>query len=631
MIIPKIIFGIDGKEISHFTKISLKQSINNHHEFSISKPYSILEQPMAHTMQNAQKCLGKVVHIRLSPSNSFLGIVTNVSYEKELGDVGSLIVISGYSKTILLESGKKLHSWENQNLRDIILDIIQTAAGDDLQHKIDPEFTLRTEYQTQYLESDFRYLQRLAKQYNEWLFYNGEKLFFGKPKIETTPIKLVYNKDLYTLKILVQAKPNQYSGYTYNESVDRLYQAQTNDDIAQGLPTLGKEAFEASQKLYRTPSYEFGQFSTGADAYFESILRNKQESTAADGNYITATSKNAQLRIGAVITITSEQVKDKLDVYKQGLDSTKTHYKTSEIGTYIITEINHTALDAGEYENSFKALPAGIKKLPEPDVPMPEAQQQRAVVVANNDPKGNGRIRVQLLWQKKRQARTPWLYVLTPDAGSSNNVNKNRGWVTIPEVGDHVMVGFRYNDPNRPYVTGSLFHGKIGDGGGEENNIKSFSSKSGNKLELNDKEGSMYLTDHGTANMKFDGSGNTTTNANNTNTINVGSTNTINVGAKKDTPAQSVFEMDEEGNIAMTGTKKLTITIGNSSFTMHKDGTIAVNGKDITVNGGSTISLNATPKEGGTGSIDISSTGGDITMSNDQNINIKGGIEVKLT
>lgn len=631
MIIPKIIFGIDGKEISHFTKIILKQSINNHHTFSISIPHSIIERPMSYTMENAQNCLGKVVHIQLSSSNNFLGIITNVSYEKELGDMGSQVIISGYSKTILLESGKKLHSWEDQNLKDIIINIIQTAAGDDLQHKINPEFTAKTAYQTQYLESDFTYMKRLAKQYNEWLFYDGEKLFFGKPETVADPIKLVYNRDLYTLKIAVQAKPNQYSGYTYNESIDQLYLAQTNDAIVEGLPKLGKEAFEASQKLYKTPSYEYGQFSTGDDMYFESILKHKQESTAADGNYITATSKNTKLRIGSIINITSEQVKDKLDAYKQGLDITKIHYNTNEIGTYIITEINHKALDTGDYDNSFKALPARIKKLPEPDVPMPEAQQQRAIVVANDDPKGNGRVRVQLLWQKKLHARTPWLYVLTPDAGSSNAVNKNRGWVTIPEVGDHVMIGFRYNDPNRPYVVGSLFHGKIGDGGGKGNNVKSFSSKSGNKLELNDKQGSVYITDQGSANMKFDGSGNVTTNSNSTNTVNAGSTNTINVGAKKDVPAQSVFEMDDEGNISLTGTKKLTITIGNSSFTMQEDGTIAVNGKDITVNGGNNISLNATPKEGGAGSIDISSTGGDITMSNDQNINIKGGIEVKLT
>lgn len=631
MIMPKIIFGIDGNQISHFSKIDLKQTINDHHEFSISIPHSVIERPQAYTMESAQETLGKVVHIKLSDNNNFLGIITNVHYQQELGHVGSQIIVSGYSKTILLESGKKLHSWENSTLKDLVLEVIQTAAGAELQNEINPEFTSRIEYQTQYLESDFRYIQRLAKQYNEWLFYDGEKLFLGKPQITTTPIKLAYNKDLYSLNISVQAKPNQYSGYTYNESIDQLYLAQTNEEIVEGLPKLGRDAFEASRKMYRTSSYEHGEFSTGDDIYFESILKKKQESTAADANYINATSKNPKLTIGTVINITSEQIKDKLDVYKQGLDLNQVHYESNDIGTYIITEITHEALDSGKYENNFKALPAKIKKLPEPNVSMPEANEQRAVVVANDDPKGSGRVRVQLLWQNKLNARTPWLYVLTPDAGSSEVVNKNRGWVTIPEVGDHVMIGFRYNDPNRPYVMGSLFHGKIGDGGGNGNNMKSFSSKSGNKLELNDKQGSVYITDQGSANMKFDGAGNVTTNSNNTNTINAGSTNTINVGATKEKPAQSVFEMDDEGNISIIGTKKLTITIGNSSFAMQEDGTISVNGKDVTVNGVDNISLNATPKEGGSGSIDISSTGGDITMSNDQNINIKGGIEVKLT
>ena len=112
MVIPKIIFGIDGKEISHFTKIDLKQTINAHHEFSISIPHSVIERPRAYTMESAQECLGKVLHIRLSGNNNFLGIITNVRYQQELGHVGSQIVISGYSKTILLDYGQKLHSWE---------------------------------------------------------------------------------------------------------------------------------------------------------------------------------------------------------------------------------------------------------------------------------------------------------------------------------------------------------------------------------------------------------------------------------------------------------------------------------------------------------------------------------------
>ena len=53
--------------------------------------------------------------------------------------------------------------------------------------------------------------------------------------------------------------------------------------------------------------------------------------------------------------------------------------------------------------------------------------------------------------------KTSWIRVLTPDAGSSGKVSSNRGFVFIPEKGDQVMIGFHYNDPNRPYVQGSLF------------------------------------------------------------------------------------------------------------------------------------------------------------------------------
>ena len=63
---------------------------------------------------------------------------------------------------------------------------------------------------------------------------------------------------------------------------------------------------------------------------------------------------------------------------------------------------------------------------------------------------------------------------------------KNRGLVTIPEVGDQVMVDFELNNPERPFITGSVHHGKVGGGGGDGNNIKSLTSKSGHTVQLND-------------------------------------------------------------------------------------------------------------------------------------------------
>ena len=39
---------------------------------------------------------------------------------------------------------------------------------------------------------------------------------------------------------------------------------------------------------------------------------------------------------------------------------------------------------------------------------------------------------------------------ISPDGGSSDQVKSNRGFVFIPEVGDHVLVGFRHGAPTDP-------------------------------------------------------------------------------------------------------------------------------------------------------------------------------------
>ena len=487
MIKEKIIFGIDRKEISHFTSIELHQTINDHHQFTIKVPHTVIEKPRAYTFENAQNWLGKTVHIALENKNNFLGIIDDVAFEFISDHVGSQIILTGYSKTILLESGSKMHSWEDTTLQDMVREVIKSGADKQLQNDIQPEFTNKINYQTQYNETDFQYIQRLAKQYNEWLYYDGEKLFFGKPKNikEKDRIALTFGQDLYTFKLGVKAKQTQFGAYTYNEESNKLYKAKTQHKV-EGLPRLGDQAFDASEKLYNTASLEYGRIPTGDEGFLETILKKRQEAAMADANYITATSGNNKLKIGSIITINAQEEIEVNTAHRLGLETTKTNFQTQEVGTYIITEITHKATDIGEYENSFKALPAFIKTLPEPQVAFPQAQNQQAIVLDNADPKGQGRIRVKMLWQQTKNLRTQWIRVMTPDAGTSGEVSTNRGFVFIPEIGDHVMLGFRYNDPNRPYSLGSLFNGQTGKGGGNKNYKKTIFTQSGHRIILDD-------------------------------------------------------------------------------------------------------------------------------------------------
>ena len=83
---------------------------------------------------------------------------------------------------------------------------------------------------------------------------------------------------------------------------------------------------------------------------------------------------------------------------------------------------------------------------------------------------------------------------MTPDAGTSGEVSTNRGMVFIPEVGDHVMLGFRYNDPNRPFVLGSLFNGTTGAGGQSQNHLKSIFTRGGSTITFNELETSILVS-----------------------------------------------------------------------------------------------------------------------------------------
>ncbi|HEU4495898.1 MAG TPA: phage baseplate assembly protein V, partial [Flavobacterium sp.] len=159
----------------------------------------------------------------------------------------------------------------------------------------------------------------------------------------------------------------------------------------------------------------------------------------------------------------------------------------------------------------------------------PRAEPQFATVTSNDDPMG--RVQVRFDWQGGGDS-TEWIRVLTPDAGSSGKVSKNRGFVFIPEVGDQVMAGFVHGHPDRPYVMGGLFHGKIGAGGYQQNHLKTITTRSGCIIQIDDteNEGSITIKDPSGNTWYMDGAGNINVNAPKNFTVNAGENVTITAG-----------------------------------------------------------------------------------------------------
>lgn len=471
----KVTLEIAGIPMPSFVQLMLKQSINEHHYFEITLDIQAIEAYGVEIPEASKDWVGKKVIMDFG-GTIFVGVATMVGLHRSGGTHGN-IKVTGYSSTFLLESDHTCASWCNKSLSDIVKEITDKAG---VQALVNPETKSKLEYECQYEETNFRFIQRLARQYQEWLYYDGQNLVFGKPQAGLTT-KLTYGEELSVLDVCSQTLARPIKGSSYHSVNDQTYNGQSPDTAA-GQNTLGQAAFDSSLALFTAPAVQRAEPRITNKGELDAYFQRRQQSDSAASSFITGESDCRILTVGSII-----------DVHTAIHTGIGIHVKNS-IGTYIITEITHVAGMGDSYQNYFTALPSSIPTLPCPDVPLPVAHTQQAVVVSNEDPKKLGRVQVKMNWQTGPM-QTSWIRVLTPDAGTSDKVATNRGFVFIPEKGDQVMVAFRYDDPNRPFVLGSLFHGKSGTGGGSSNKTKSLTTRSGCTITLDDEKGSVTIAD----------------------------------------------------------------------------------------------------------------------------------------
>lgn len=471
----KVTLEIAGIPMPSFVQLMLKQSINEHHYFEITLDIQAIEAYGVEIPEASKDWVGKKVIMDFG-GTVFVGVATMVGLHRSGGTHGN-IKVTGYSSTFLLESDHTCASWCNKSLSDIVKELTDKAG---VQALVNPETKSKLEYECQYEETNFRFIQRLARQYQEWLYYDGQNLVFGKPQAGSTT-KLTYGEELSVLDVCSQTLARPIKGSSYHSVNDQTYNGQSPDTAA-GQNTLGQAAFESSLALFTAPAVQRAEPRITNKGELDAYFQRRQQSDSAASSFITGESDCRILTVSSII-----------DVHTAIHTGIGIHVKNS-IGTYIITEITHVAGMGDSYQNYFTALPSSIPTLPCPDVPLPVAHTQQAVVVSNEDPKKLGRVQVKMNWQTGPM-QTSWIRVLTPDAGTSDKVATNRGFVFIPEKGDQVMVAFRYDDPNRPFVLGSLFHGKSGTGGGSSNKTKSLTTRSGCTITLDDEKGSVTIAD----------------------------------------------------------------------------------------------------------------------------------------
>ena len=490
-----ITISVGKKSLSSFISLQIEQNIGKHHRFQLAVELETGSNRYVHNINSSKKWLGESIVVKAANTPIFVGVVTNVQLHREGSDFGCIIV-SGYSATYRMETAHSCFSWNDRTIGDVVKKLCEQAK---VQLELNPAFKETKDFICQYEESDFDFIRRLAHQYQEWMYFDGTKLIFGKPRKLADPIRLEYGTTLSSLDIGLQTLARSEQVFSYHSGADREMQRMT-PDLAYGHDKLAGEAFRASLGMFSKPARQHALPRISNETELVNYMGRKQAAETAETHYITAESQVPTLRVGSVVSLYSSFLERVGNLSEESL------------GDFIIIEITHEVSQGSYYKNRFKAIPATIKALPSPKVRMPLAETQMATVLSNADPEGKGRVRVRMNWQTEGM-QTGWVRVMTPDGGSSSDVKSNRGFVFIPEVGDQVLLGFRHGDPARPYVMGSLFNGTTGNGGGSNNSIKSLKTRSGISVILNDDNKSLAIKDAGGSSIHLDGNGNILINA----------------------------------------------------------------------------------------------------------------------
>jgi len=368
---------------------------------------------------------------------------------------------------------------------------------------------VQLDYCTQYNETDFNFISRIAEQYGIFYWFqhsdSDNTVVFGNTRdgYDSGSEALNYHPPDETSSDLYQALVSDIratavmvtGGYTYRDYDPNSHVAFTTGPV-NSAQVAGKNAFE---------NYQFPEFGTSSVKKLANLTSLQTKSGDDD---ILGNRRDA----GDVAFNTFHGVSTSRSMFAGTGFTLAMHPRDAWNQAYLLTEISMHAIQAPAYfgtdsaaaplTTQFAAIESTrlfrpVARTPKPRIPGP---QSAFVVVPSGEDMfvdAWGRVCVQFYWDRLREADTTdntMVRVAQPWAGS--------GWGTHfwPRGGDEVLVQFINGDPDAPIIVGSVYNGvnvpkyKLPDNS-TMSGILTRSSKNGsastaNELRFEDKAGS---------------------------------------------------------------------------------------------------------------------------------------------
>ncbi len=355
------------------------------------------------------------------------------------------------------------------------------------------------------------------------------------------------------------------------------------------------------------------------------------------------------------------------------------HPRSDQNRKYLITSTAYH-IDAGEFETggrqsgktawsgNFTAVDLEQPFRPPRITPKPLIHGVQTALVVG--PRGDeihtddhARVKVQFHWDRYGHGdenSSCWIRVSQPWAG------KGWGSMATPRIGQEVIVEFLEGDPDRPIITGRVYHGDqqppYADGQGVVSGLKSNTHKGSgyNEMSMDDTAGKEKITIHGQYDMNttvehdhsltVHNDHSSTVDGTHTETVKKDTTVKITEGnldhdvvagtakfhvkgavsedfdAKQETIVnQDIIITSESTKIHVTAATEIQLQVGASTLLMKSDGSIKLTGTNIAIDGSEKVAIHGGQVESKADS--SHTTSGAIVMSDGSGSNtVKGGM-----
>ncbi len=508
------------------------------------------------------------------------------------------------------------------------------------------------EYCVQYRETDFDFISRLMQEEGIYYYFDYTN---AKDKNET--LVMCDGPNAHT-PIAGDAKVEFRGGDDYSQRLgDSVTEWAASETIRPGVVSLGDFDFEKPKASLdaraKTP--------TGAKHGF----KDKLELYDIPGHYKETGPGNtlAKVRMTAEDALFDRRRgRASVRALETGRKFTlKDHPDKAENAEYLITKAryflqttegygfakNDKDLDTGALEFpedsnemfmvEFEAQPGKTEFKSLRTTPWPEISGLHTAIVTGKAGEEiwtdkYGRIKVQFHWDregKKDEKTTCWVRVVTPWSG------KNWGMVSIPRIGQEVVIQFEEGDPDRPICTGMLYNADTMPpyalpANQTQTGIKTRSSKQGsaetfNELMFEDKKDAELV--------RFQAQKDHEKLVKNMSTITIGYDKLDKGGNGGDGCLSQVVKKNVDETIK-EGDHTFTIEKGNQTVSIKTDQTETIEGKStrtVTGNHAETIKEGDKSTTVKMGDIQVDAKMGKITMTAMKSIELKvGGSSIKL-